>query len=374
MKSIFSLFLALIFCSFTNTVEAKKKENKHHKKTTLNIPTLDPLDEKWSWMDAQIEKDFEQIESISIAALRTDFDELRTASYSWEVINIHRYEIKNGIVEGSDDSIGDFLKAIHARYPLPDLVFLYVYCDLVNADFFQTHCSHTPLFCSAKAPNTDGKIIHFIDWYYHIKKTDKGWNNMMTEIDKMAAISPWESKFPILFWRGTTSGFYASGSEQRQLGAFPRGRLVQLSLEYPDLINARFATFLNPDLHKDFPKSSFISVPHHLYYKYQITMDGSTATYPGYQWRLYSGCLNFKQDSLDTMWFYGALKPYVHYVPVQRNMEDLVEKVEWAMANDEKAKQIAENARTFAKGNLLPEHMLLYGYKVLSKYVSKMTK
>ena len=50
--------------------------------------------------------------------------------------------------------------------------------------------------------------------------------------------------------------------------------------------------------------------------------------------------------------FYEHLIPWEHYIPVERDLEDLVEKTKWCLDNYEKAKQIAENAFTFAQEHL----------------------
>ncbi len=44
----------------------------------------------------------------------------------------------------------------------------------------------------------------------------------------------------------------------------------------------------------------------------------------------------FKQDSDYYEYFYRDLQPWVHYVPLERDVSDVVEKLEWAQANDEK--------------------------------------
>ena len=323
-------------------------------------------------MDEQIEKDFESVGAILEDSLQKELKVFKKKAHRKLKPNVRRYEIKDGAVFGPNDRVTQFLKAIVARYPLPDLVFLYLYQDIVRADFFETYHFSTPILSSAKAPSTDGKIIHFIDWYYDISKIEKGWNQIRKAIDEKYHSSSWEEKLPVLFWRGSTTTKHMECF--KNLADFPRGKLVQFSLGHPTLIDARFNQVHYPKEQRHLPKAPTVSIPDHLDDKYQIAMDGETATFPGYQWRLYSGCLTFKQDSDETMWYYSALKPFVHYVPVQRNMEDLVEKVEWAVAHDEKAKEIAENARTFAKENLLPEHMLLYGYKVLTKYASRFKK
>jgi hypothetical protein len=50
--------------------------------------------------------------------------------------------------------------------------------------------------------------------------------------------------------------------------------------------------------------------------------------------------------------FYEHLKPWEHYIPVQRDLSDLMERVEWVFANPEKAQCIADAAYTFATEHL----------------------
>ena len=44
----------------------------------------------------------------------------------------------------------------------------------------------------------------------------------------------------------------------------------------------------------------------------------------------------FKQDSIYYEHFYSDLKPFVHYIPIKYDLSDLVEKINWAINNDDK--------------------------------------
>ena len=194
----------------------------------------------------------------------------------------------------------------------------------------------------------------------------------------------WLDKKNILIWRGTPS----DAGNYKNFGLYnlnnwiekPRGKLCYLSKLYPNLIDAKFingkwdikSEFPNPlDLPKIIPLTDKFLLPkEHLTYKYQICLDGVTCTYPSNVWKLLSGSVTFKQNSKYVMWFYKALKPWVHYIPIKHDLSDLIEKINWAIEHDEEAKQIAENAQSFAKENLLEEHLMLYCYKVLKKYAS----
>ena len=48
-------------------------------------------------------------------------------------------------------------------------------------------------------------------------------------------------------------------------------------------------------------------------------------------------------------YFFEYLKEWVHYIPVQRDLSDLVEKTKWCITHYDKALKIAENAYQFSK-------------------------
>jgi len=66
-----------------------------------------------------------------------------------------------------------------------------------------------------------------------------------------------------------------------------------------------------------------------------INMDGTVAAYR-FPNLLAGNSVVFKQESIYYEFFYGQLEPFVHYVPVERDLSDLVEKINWAQENDEK--------------------------------------
>ncbi len=53
--------------------------------------------------------------------------------------------------------------------------------------------------------------------------------------------------------------------------------------------------------------------------------------------------------------YYKWLVPWKHYIPVKRDMSDLVEKARWCLDNYDQAKQIAENAYEFSQIHLTRE-------------------
>jgi len=54
-------------------------------------------------------------------------------------------------------------------------------------------------------------------------------------------------------------------------------------------------------------------------------------------------------------YFFEYLKEWEHYIPVKRDLSDLLEKMKWCFSNTEKANQIAQNALEFSKKYLTRE-------------------
>ena len=72
----------------------------------------------------------------------------------------------------------------------------------------------------------------------------------------------------------------------------------------------------------------------------------------------------FKQDSPYYEHFYHELEPWEHYIPFNRNLSDLIEKVQWAIDHDDEAHQIARNGQAFARERLMPDKIFCYIQKV----------
>lgn len=71
--------------------------------------------------------------------------------------------------------------------------------------------------------------------------------------------------------------------------------------------------------------------------------------------------------------FYSAMKPWVHYIPVKQDLSDAKELIEFAKANDEVARAIAERGRKFIVEHLRMEDIFCYWKELLLSY-SKLLK
>jgi Glycosyl transferase family 90 len=176
----------------------------------------------------------------------------------------------------------------------------------------------------------------------------------MLSVQKLKTV--WTDKIEKGFWRGRDS--------RRE-----RLDLIDLSRKHPDMINASLTNFFffRDEAHKYGPKVPHISFMDFFEYKYQINIDGTVAAYR-FPYLLAGGSTVFKQESTFYEHFYRQLKANFHYVPIKRDLSDLVDKIRWAQKNDEKAFSIMENGRQFAQMNLLPLDVFCYHALLLKRY------
>ncbi|KAF7316323.1 CAP10 domain-containing protein [Mycena indigotica] len=164
----------------------------------------------------------------------------------------------------------------------------------------------------------------------------------------------WEDKKPQLYWRGASNGGHIIHDNYR---TFSRFRLVKIAESNPDLVNAKITSFWETHCTFDCERGPIIDeygIDGHgspreevYHFKYLLDVDGNTFS-GRYLGLLRSGSLVFKATAF-AEYFSDWLRPYEHYVPVRIGLDDLVEKIEWALTHEDEARQIQENGMQFAR-------------------------
>ena len=79
-----------------------------------------------------------------------------------------------------------------------------------------------------------------------------------------------------------------------------------------------------------------------------------------------------KQTTDNLQWFYKGIQPFVHFVPIKENLNDIFDKIAWCMSNDKAAREISERATEFALKYLQYETNLLFLRELLKEYAAHM--
>lgn len=165
---------------------------------------------------------------------------------------------------------------------------------------------------------------------------------------------PWEQKKEILFWRGSSTGISPSGS-WRDLQRIKLCEIASNS-KNQDLFDVGLSNIvqLNKSAEneiktlgylKDYKSIKLINT-----FKYLIDVDGNSNAWSSLFLKLLSGSVVLKVESEGKykQWYYDRLIPWQHYVPVNRDLSDLHEKLDWLRDNDDKAKKLAKLGKDFA--------------------------
>lgn len=164
----------------------------------------------------------------------------------------------------------------------------------------------------------------------------------------------WKDRTSKVFWRGGSSGYDRPSSIRMRV----TDKLYDK--EYSDV---RITKWGNWENEHNIPEKHFgdrCGLDKHFLYKYILIVDGNCIA-SNHQWVFGSGAVPIMiTHPNNEFWFRKYLQPMVNYVPIQYDLSDLTEKIEWLIANDDKAKEIAENAMKFANTIFTPEFQRWY--------------
>lgn len=167
----------------------------------------------------------------------------------------------------------------------------------------------------------------------------------------------WDDRQSVVIWRGSGTGCGSTIDDNPRLKlTFMSQELKKKGINYLD---AGIVNFTKRDKktadskYVTFEKSidginfaSFVNKFDQTNYKFTINVEGNSAAYR-YGSLFAMGFCILNIETKYKLWFEKFLEPYVHYVPIKNDLSDLIKQIEWCLANDNKCKIIAENAKIF---------------------------
>jgi hypothetical protein len=165
----------------------------------------------------------------------------------------------------------------------------------------------------------------------------------------------WSQRKSLAIWRGVTTGV-PKGPDWRSL---PRVQLCEIGALRPDLfdigitgvVQLEQAREVESELRSKKLMRPFMKRDYWGDFNYHIDIDGNSNAWSGLFTKLLTGSPVLKVASPDgyRQWYYDQLQPFVNFVPVKSDMSDLLEKLLWLHANDDKAQAIGLAGRSLAK-------------------------
>ena len=335
-----------------------------------------------SWFLEQIYEDFDYLTNKKISEIDVEeaFRKLKSHANFIHIKIIDNeiyYKLSDVIEEGVEDrEIFAALKFISKYTKLPNVDFILSAWDMFPSDFSKFQA---PIFSYAVNINYRENRILIPDRF-----TIKTWPEIYYQILELNKEIPWESKLEKAYWRGATACVFYNKNDFRNsydvkitennYKLCPRIKLVELSKERPDLLDAAFVSYrqfskeAEDILKTNYPLAKNATKKEHLQHKIQVNMEGNSCTFPGFKWRLLSNSITFKEESDDIQWFYRLFKPYEHYIPIKKDMSDFEEKFEWVKEHDGDAKRIAEQASKLVQENLKFTDIVWYLLVLMQEY------
>ncbi len=317
----------------------------------------------------------EQFENLRVSGIsQEDMDQLSEKLNTLGVLRVkiikgkiyHKFYSQNTSASRRVRFFLTFLSKVVSQYPIPDVDFL-VFIMGEGIDKFSRLYPHMPLFAYDLDPTNPTQCKNNI-LIPDVNVLAKG-PALLRKIKAAHGRYPWERKQEKMMWRGSTTG------------EGPRFALVEMAKQFPQKIDAYFIFQYNK-MPRDlktlnlFFKGMFgigesrrVPEAEHLASKYLVSMDGNVSAWLRPVWIMASNSVLLFQYQWE-QWFYKALVPEKHYVPLKPDLSDLLEKHDWLKSHDEEARAIVKNANDFVEAVFQPAFLAEDMAFVLTAYAS----
>ncbi|CAG5117018.1 unnamed protein product [Candidula unifasciata] len=183
------------------------------------------------------------------------------------------------------------------------------------------------------------------------------WDLQRDIISRAAEKWPWEKKEDQAFFRGSRT-------------SAERDPLILLSRAEPDLVDAQYTKNQAWKSEEDTlyrPPAAEVKLEDHCKYRYLFNFRGVAASFRLKHLFLCNSTV-FHVGSEWLEFFYPALKPWVHYIPVKSDLSNARELILFAKENQAIVQGIAERGRRFIMEHLRMEDITCYWKKLLLSY------
>lgn len=181
----------------------------------------------------------------------------------------------------------------------------------------------------------------------------------------------WENKTSKVCFRGSATGCGISVETNMRLKAFYIGQkypeLFDIGITNPNSRLKKYSQKRPITFLKDFTVSSKLNNYEQSTYKFLLVLEGHVAAFR-LSYQMYMNSCILLQDSEYQLWYSHLLVPYKHFVPIKRDLSDLVEKTEWCLKNDDKCKTIAYTGYQKIQKILTKKFIYEYMDFILNKY------
>ena len=175
---------------------------------------------------------------------------------------------------------------------------------------------------------------------------------------------PWSNRIDKAVWRGGCSGGCTLTPPTPALET-ARVRTVAYLQDKSEIADVKLCWWWSEN--KGIPSEYFgpaIDVEEMMKYKILLIIDGNVIA-SSHMWSFASGSVPLLISN-SRCWFSDFIVPFVHYIPVEYDLSDLQEKIQWTLDHPEEAEEIAERAMRFASLFFSPDFQREYLTNMIS--------
>ncbi|XP_029008283.1 protein O-glucosyltransferase 3 [Betta splendens] len=310
-------------------------------------------------VEHQILADFKPFPTVDLKRLRQEVPQRfsnRGGLIHYAIINNQVYRRTLGKYTDFKMFSDEMLLSLTRKVVVPDVEF---YINVGDWPLETRSVEPLPVLSWCGSTDTKDIILPTYEVTHSTLETMRGVTNDLLSVQGNTGPT-WANKTELAFFRGRDS------REERL-------QLVSMSKKNPELLDAGITGwFFFREREKYVGKAPLVGFFDFFKYKYQVNVDGTVAAYR-FPYLMLGNSLILKQDSQYYEHFYSQLKSGTHYIPVKRNLSDLLEKIKWAKQNDATAQEIARAGQLAAREILQPSRLYCYYYKVLHMYSERQT-
>ncbi|XP_065352937.1 O-glucosyltransferase rumi homolog isoform X2 [Cloeon dipterum] len=190
------------------------------------------------------------------------------------------------------------------------------------------------------------------------------WGELRRSLQDAAQRWPWDAKHRRAFFRGSRT-------------SAERDALVLLSRARPDLVDAAYTknqAWKSPKDTLGASPAEEVPLEEHCKFRYLFNLRGVAASFR-FKHLFLCGSLVVHVGSEWTEFFYHAMRPWVHYIPLDADasQDQIRQLIEFAMENDDAVWEIAEQGRFFIEKQLRPKDVTCYWTHLLKSYAKLLT-
>ena len=258
------------------------------------------------------------------------------------------------------------LERLHKIAPLSNFELL-LSLDQCFERPYHLHLSNVPVFTMSKSQRNKQVLL------FPRGVLDPDREKKQAAILQQAVSTPFQDRQPKIYWRLTTFDRSAIEFDWRLGPTIP---LLYLAQNNPEQLD-----FKIPECSKQFISAKIRGpLSRHIYavgmdetefinYRYLLALD-QRSTPRDFENHLFSGSIIMRAATNFSDCFTRLLKPYQHYIPLDKRGEGVFDALLWCEQNNQALGKIAEAAQTFAKEQLSDRQIFKYFHHLIDAYTT----